>query len=203
MRFAGLILITLATVMLTGCRAEPIDVADLNQVLNELAASLAQLDAHAADQQSQKLVGITADEENTVDRQAFLDAFANNLNRIELISQPFGVVMVDSGDLFGFGDLNSDNRRDQGEVTFFRVQLDEDNDRLIASDGEGHFRDHDYDAKRMRHYTFQLIGTMLGRKRAYYVGHAAPLRPEFGPLEMSPKDYYPDAVIKARRRKGS
>lgn len=203
MRLAGFFLIPLATFMFSGCRAEPIDVADLNQVLNELAASLAQLDAHSADQQGQKLAAITADEEHTADRQAFLDAFANNLNRIDMISQPFGVVMVESGDLFGFGDLNSDNRRDNGEETFFRVQLDENNERLIASDGEGHFRDHAYDAKGMRHYTLQLIGTMLGRKQAYYTGHAAAMRPAFGPLEMSPKDYYPNAVIKARRREGS
>jgi len=201
MRLAGLLLITWATLAFTGCQPEPIDVVDLNQVLNELAASLAELDANADEQREHELTALASRDEHAGDRQQFLDAFARNLTSIEMISQPIGVIMVDSGDLFGFGDLDTDNQRDEGETTFFRLQIDEDRDRLIASDGEGHFRDHAYDAGHLRHFTYQLVGTMLGRKQAYYTGRAAVMQPDFEGLEMSPKDYYPGAVARARSRK--
>ena len=200
MRMVGLITVTLAAIVVAGCQQTTVDVVDLNRVLNELAASLAELDASADDQCEHELIAIPSGDENSADRQQVLESFAVHLTSLDMVSVPIGVIMVESGDLFGFGDINTNQQRDEGETTFFRVQLDEDRKRLIASDGEGHFRDHAYDAKRLRHFTFQLVGTMLGRKQSYYTGHTAVMMPDFEGLEMSPKDYYPSAVAKARAR---
>ncbi len=202
MKLAG-VSIAFTLLILAGCQSANVEVVDLNQVLNELSASLTRLDAQADDQSETELVAIAAIDEKAMDIQQLMGLFADNLNKLKMIPSPISVQMVATGELIGFRDVDSDNMRDDSEIAMFRVQIDEDNHRLIASDGDGFYRDHVYDRNQLKYFSRQLIGTMLGRKQVFYAGRRAMLKPDFENLQMSPRNYYPNAVARARARKRS
>jgi hypothetical protein len=131
-------------------------------------------------------------------RQEFLARYASNLNTAKILGSSVGVEMTVAGDILGFRDANSDGLRDSGEKEIFKIQIDEENSRLIATDGT-YYRDQRY-RPTGGFFTGYLIGSMLTRNRSYYSGARASARPDFKNRKMSPKNYHAGAVSKARAR---
>ena len=190
-----------------GCSSVAVDVIDLNKVLDEFQATLTELDGKEAaaakadgadgEAQEQEIVGIEVVEEEDANKQEqFLTLFRTKLNAAKLVSKPIGVKLHESGTINGFADLNKDNVQGAGEKELFKIEIDEEAGRVVASDGGGHYRDHRYRSGRF--FTGYLLGSMLRRNRGYYTGARVSAKPNYGKQQMSSKTYHKSAVSKAK-----
>lgn len=198
MRCAQYGLIALLMTAIVGCGSSNVEVVDLNKVLDVFASTLDELDKKHSDKGESEVAAVDAADEEDGQRKEFLDLYATNLNKARIIKSAVGVEMSPSGDILGFKDANSNKARDSGEKEIFKLQIDADNSRVIASDGT-YYRDHRY-RPRAGFFTGYLIGSMLGRNRSYYSGARASSKPNFRNKQMSPKNYHSNAVSKARSK---
>ncbi|XZE44903.1 hypothetical protein SH467x_000100 [Pirellulaceae bacterium SH467] len=128
----------------------------------------------------------------------FLKRYAAELNKLQVMASPVGVAMAPGGEIIGFKDPNLNNIQDAGEAKEFTVTIDPDNQRLVASDNNGHHRPYGY--RPGGFLTGYLIASMLNRQSGYYSGPNAGARPDFRGTTMSPNDYHKTAVSSARAR---
>lgn len=131
----------------------------------------------------------------------FLKRYAAELNKLQVMASPVGVTMAAGGEIIGFKDLNLNNIQDAGETKEFTVTIDPENQRLVASDNNGHHRPYGY--RPGGFLTGYLIASMLNRQSSYYSGPNAGARPDFRGTTMSPNDYHKSAVSSARARAGA
>ncbi len=190
-------LFCVAVISFCGC-SPSVEVVDLNKVLDVFQATLSELDGDDESVDAAEIEGaeVAAGEEKEKQEQ-FLATFRTNLNAAKLVASPIGVKMHESGTINGFSDKDNDNVQDSGELELFKVDMDVEGKRLVASDGAGHHRDHTY---RRRHgfFTGYMLGSMLNRNRGYYSGARASLKPDYSKTAMSPKTYHKSAVAKAK-----
>lgn len=157
------------------------DKIDLDKVLKILTETLDEMDlqmiSKASDKELDQMASQTAPTEKgkpaavkTMDKekeQAFLSKFASKLNNARLISEPIGVVMLPDGTIQGFADRNSNGVKDgSAEKELFKVQLDQQRNRILASDTSNRYREHSYGFSPGGFFTGLLLGTMLNRQRA-------------------------------------
>jgi hypothetical protein len=208
MRIASIIL-GLALVLTTvgGCQSNSVNIVDLNKVLDIFQATLNELDgkdvaaakADGEDGEAKKeeVVGIeVVKEEDKAKQEEFVALFRTKLNAAKVSSTPVGVMMHESGAIKGFADTDNDKVKDANEKELFTIEIDEARNRVIASDGGGHYRDHRYRGGGF--FTGYMIGSMMGRNRNYYSGSRAGLKPDYGKTTMSSKNYHSAAVSKAK-----
>lgn len=131
----------------------------------------------------------------------FLKRYAEELNKLKVMASPVGVSMAQGGEIVGFKDPNMNNVQDAGETKEFTVTIDPANQRLVASDNNGHHRPYGY--RPGGFLTGYLIGSMLSRQSSFYSGPNAGARPDFRNTTMSPNDYHKSAVSSARARASS
>ena len=205
-----------------------VEVVDLNKVLDVFSATLTELDGkEAADVKAeaegdakagdvktevakasgakgqavaaQKVVGIeVVDEEDKAKTDSFVKLFRTKLNAAKLLSTPIGVKIEESGIINGFADKDSNNVMGAGEKSVFKIEIDEQGNRVVASDGGGHYRDHSYHRRSHGFFTGYMFGRMMSRNRGYYSGARASARPNYSKTNMSPKTYHASAVSKAK-----
>jgi len=201
MRFAQYGLVAILLSAMVGCGSSKVEVVDLNKVLDVFSSTLTELDKKHADKGETEVAAVKPEEDKEDQRQEFIDLYAANLNKAKVSTISVGVEMTPAGDITGFGDANSNKSKESGEKELFKLQIDEANSRVIASDGS-YYRDQAY-RPRGGFFTGYLIGSMLGRNRSYYSGARAASKPNFTGKTMSPKNYHSGAVSKARSRSRS
>jgi len=117
------------------------------------------------DKDSKKLAPITGMDAEK--EKLFLKRFAENLNKAHLRSSPIGVAMLDNGAVEGFEDFNENMKRDGSEKVIFKIHIDKQRDRVIASDPiQGYHRDHSLGAGFGGLMMGYMIGRMLNRQSA-------------------------------------
>lgn len=200
MRFAHVFLGLIFLTLMSGCQSTSVNVVDLNKVLDIFQATLTELDAKggAAEAKEKAVVDQIepVKEEDKAKEEQFLTLFRAKLNAAKVSKIHVGVVMTPAGVFQGFADADKDNVKDSGEDELFKIDIDEERNRVVASDGGGHHRDHSY-----RHGGFfsgYMLGSMLSRNQNYYSGTRSGLRPDYGKTQMSPKTYHSSAVSKAK-----
>lgn len=109
-----------------------------------------------------------SNEEGTVD-EAEMDMFTSYLTAVmnapqAFYDKPIGVSLGADAMFTGFEDPNTNNVQDSGEDNIFTVEVDVDNERLIATDVSGNAVHHRYSGSGL--VTGLLIGRLLGRQRA-------------------------------------
>lgn len=189
-----------------GCNSVAVDVVDLNKVLDLFAESLTELDGKEAanvkaeggdDANDQAVVGIeVVESEDKSKTDSFVKLFRSKLNAAKLVSKPIGVKIEESGVINGFADSDNNNVMGAGEKSIFKIEIDEAGDRVVATDGGGHYRDHRYRGRGIM--TGYFLGRMLSRNRSYYTGSRASARPDYSKTKMSSKSYHASAVSKAK-----
>jgi hypothetical protein len=203
------------TGLLTGCaQTEPVEVIDLNRVLDILVQVLDDSAGGAAEQTQLTATNETDGAETGAEAEvvpvpedptktkAFLNRYASALNAANLIQSPIGVHIKDDGSIEGFVDSNQNMVREaDDEPHLFRVQIDAEGSRLIASDESGpeHFhRDRQYRFRPGGFFMGYMLGSMLNRQNSYH--QSAGTRPGFRNMQMSPQNYHSNAVAKAQTR---
>lgn len=146
-------IVTSLCLMLISCGGDDTPVPDLDLALNIATESLIQFDASETD--------IT--EENAM--EAFAIVYTNGLNASDpaVHSGPLAVVAQEDGSFSVFDDKNSNKLSDNDEDELFKVEVDNENGRLIAS-AESYVRDSGFSGGGL--LMGYLIGSMLGRQRA-------------------------------------
>jgi len=182
-----------------GC-APDVEVIDLNRVLDVFQETLDEVDGEdksSVDSSAIAEVQEGQDAEGEKQKAEFLGAFANNLNEAKLISSPIGVKFAPDGALHGFKDADKNNAQSTTEPKLFQIVIDEDRNRLIASDTGGYHRDHSY-RPRLGFFSGYMFGSMMGSRNSYFTGARAGLKPDYSRTQMSPKTYHSAAVSKAK-----
>lgn len=208
---------------LNGCgSSEPsVSVVDLDKVLDifekvlkEKAPAAAkrpvvgnnQNGADAKPGAANDLKPLERNKENAQLTAAFLKRLTTELNKAKLIEDPIGVMMLPSGAIEGFIDQNKDGRKvGASEKKLFRVEIDYERSRLVATDDTGQ-GDQTYRRDRRYHYRpggffmGYMLGSMWGRQNSYYSGARASSRPRYGSMKMNQRGYHSKAVASARTR---
>lgn len=219
MNFLKAVTLVALMVLFTGCESSTnVEVIDLNKVLDIFQATLDELDGNdkeavAADEiavanaegeeapaAEKQIDAKPGDDQQKMDQ--FKTLFVKKLNEAKLISTSIGVNMAQNGAIEGFGDSNSNNVKDGLEKQLFTIQIDEERQRVIASDGDGHHRDHHY-RPRFGFFTGYMFARMFSGQSNYYSGARAGSKPNFGSMQMSSKDYHSGAVAKAKSKYSS
>jgi len=176
-----------ASMMLTACGgSDPVEVVDLDKVLDVVTATFDTLDSASPDGVGETAVDPAQSDEKMQD---FLVLCTANLNDAKIVSQPIGLALLSEGAFEGFMDPNQNGTKDSGEKQIFKVEIDAERNRLIASDTQ-YQRDAGFNPTGL--LAGLLIGSMLSRQRASGVNTN-----RFKNQKMSPKSYHSSAVSKA------
>jgi hypothetical protein len=185
---------------LWGCTSDEsyVEVVDLDGVLNTFDDTLG-VDSNQEIGESQPAPSepfITpVEQEDDAKTQQFLTQFADKLNEGKLSSKNIGVALNDTGVIEGFADEDGDRQKAPTEQTLFDVEIDAENNRVIASqqvEGETYHRDHGFFPGGL--FTGYLLGTMLSRQGMLGGG------PRYASRPMSPRGYHASAVSTARSK---
>ncbi len=196
MKKTSLLLVGLLFIVFSmGCGSEePVEVIDLNKVLNILTQTLDELKNTSVEGAADSSGSKTLSQE---DIKLFLRHFEKNLNAANLISTPIVTSMAKSGAITGYADKDKNGVQDKSDQLLFTVEMDEKGQRLIARDVQNnYYRDthYGYHGSGMGgFFTGYLIGSMLTRQHS--MGYS-PNR--FSNMRMAPRNYHQSAVSKAR-----
>ncbi len=150
-KLSSLSLLLAGTTLLTAC-SNPPESVDLDRVLDVTAASLDRFENGT---------------EKTSDAAA-MDRFAKTLQtdmnqaNPKIHSQPIGIALKEDGSIQGYNDENANSIKDSGEIELFKVEIDSEKNRLLASSGED-VRDHRFSGTSLM--AGLLIGHLLSRQR--------------------------------------
>ena len=192
--YVSFLLFSVAAIFVAGC-STPVDVVDLNKVLDTFESTLVQLDGDDETGSSDALAQPV--EENKEKESEFLATFAKNLNTAKVVKRTVGVEFNASGSIIGFADSDKNNTKSATEQQLFTIDIDAERNRVVASDTGGHYRDHQY-RPRFGFFSGYMLGSMLNRNNSYYSGARASAKPDFSKKTMSPKNYHASAVSKAK-----
>ena len=145
--------------------------------------------------------GAPPTEEKPEVTRTFLDKFAAELNKANLITSQIGVQLRQTGAIEGFKDRNRDGSRSSNEPKLFTIQFDPEGKRIIATQevvGRTYHRHHYY-----RHYGYgyywgrPLFGSMYRRQYDYYDSPFR-TRPNYSRMQIAPDNYHRSAVQRAK-----
>ena len=102
-------------------------------------------------------------EENALDK--FADKYNAGLNAAQppLNPNPLGTVAKDNGSLLSFDDKNGNGVQDEGEQSLFMMEVDSENNRLVATNRE-ESRESGFSGSGL--LMGYMLGSMLSRQRA-------------------------------------
>jgi hypothetical protein len=195
MQFIKVMSLSALLVVVAACSSEPeVEVIDLDKVLDVTMNTMDQVQARTV----APVAGQPVDE---AAKQKHLDEFntqlTQNLNAAKIYSQPLATEVKRDGSFEGFVDTNQNLKEDMGEAKLFIVEVDNERNRLIATDTQqGYRRDHGFSMGGLA--TGLLIGHLLSRQSAAGVQPS-----KFANAQMSPKGYHAAAVSSAKARAGS
>lgn len=120
---------TALTMLLSACGGSP-ESADLNAVLDRTLVALDSYDTYLTEN--------NVTEVSDQQMPTLLEGLHVSYNaEPKFYSAPIGVALKEDASFDGFKDDNSNNIKDGGESTIFTVEIDSENQRLIATDETG------------------------------------------------------------------
>lgn len=176
--------------VLAGCGGGGnVEVIDLNRVLDVMVSTLDSMQAPMGSKKAD-------DGQETPEKAAFMTEFNGNfaadLNAAKLMSQPIGTEVNADGSITGFTDANKNMMLDGSDKKVFKVEIDAERSRLIATDLQnGYHRDSGFSMAGLA--VGMLVGSMLSRQRGAGINSS-----KFSNMKMSPKNYHSSAVAKAK-----
>lgn len=148
------VILTAALLTLGGCQQHE-STADLDRILGVASDSFNSFESSDSN----------INEENAMD--IFAQDYANNLNSVQPLAYadgPVGVQAQSDGSFAGFHDANNNQVKDAGEKDLFNLEVDAENQRLLASDGEA-VHEQPYSGGMGNGFLMgMLLGNMLSRQ---------------------------------------
>lgn len=145
--------------LLVGC-SNSVEPVDLDRVLDVTASTIDRLSTD------------TSITDENVMLQKLASELQNDLNAANpaIHQQQLGVNLHEDGSLHGYNDEDQNGEKNGSEQGLFKIEVDAENNRLIASN-EGYVRDHRFSGAGL--LAGMLIGSMLSRQRAAGVNSKA------------------------------
>jgi hypothetical protein len=205
-KLTGAAAIFAALFLLGGCEQRPVEVIDIDKVL-EIFDRVSRTETGETVEGEERDGKIEPLAEERPDRtKEFLSRFAAELNAAKLISSPVGVSMLASGAIEGFRDENGDGMKGSREPRLFTLEIDGEENRVIATQvvaGETYHRHRSY---YHHHYHggffgYWMMGSMLSRQNRYYSSPSR-RRPDYRSMRMASDGYRSRAVSRARSSRG-
>jgi len=166
MNFKTISLSTLAfsALALTACDQSKSATADLDRILGVASDSMVSFESKNSSNME------TLNKDNVMDK--FSTSYASNLNASQppIHSGPIGVKSQTDGSFAGFDDKNNNGVKDADEKYLFKLEMDTENNRLVASN-DGEVRESGFSGSGL--IMGMLIGNMLSRQRATGANPAA------------------------------
>ena len=157
MKLSNLVIgsVVLGAIMLAGCSESVPPGADLNRVMDVTLDTMKVFDKTAEGAEGDAAMDMFAQE------------LTSNLNTVEpkVYSEPVGIVYATDGSFEGYHDENGDQSKSPGEKDLFKLEIDGENQRMIASD-ENNVSDSSFAGMGMGLLAGMLIGNMMNRQRA-------------------------------------
>ena len=169
-KIASLSALLTATCLLSACSPRTASV-DLDRVLDITSQTLTAFEQEQAynnyaenSEVKEDGASLTKTAMNEESMQEFGKQLERNLNRAapQIHPESIGVNMSEDGSVQGYNDKNNNGMKDSGEKELFKIEVDGEKQRLLASSGE-HVRDHGFSGSGL--LTGLLIGNMLSRQR--------------------------------------
>ena len=164
-KIASLSALLTATCLLSACSPRTASV-DLDRVLDVTSQTLTTFEQEQAYNNYDENSELAANESsmNPEAMQEFGKQLERNLNRAapQIHPEAIGVNMSEDGSVQGYNDKNNNGMKDSGEKELFKIEVDGEKQRLLASSGE-HVRDHGFSGSGL--LTGLLIGNLLSRQR--------------------------------------
>ena len=142
--------------LLAGCSGNNVQDADLDRALDVTDATLNQFEATrgsmSVDNEAQKMSEFSA-------------LLIRNMNnaRPPVHPDPLGLEMQGDGAMAFFHDRNADGARNSGDKNLFKIEIDGEDQHLIASTENGYTRTHGFSGSGL--LTGFVIASMLNRQR--------------------------------------
>jgi len=162
-------------------------VANLNLILDEFIAT--------ADSES-----APSDTESAAPAQEFANTFATKLNKLPLLEDlEVAVNFQDDGSFLGYVDKDSDNALSSADDKVFKVEVDTERSRLIATDLQhGYVRDGNWKGIGTGLLAGYLVSRMLSGQRRAGISPR-----KFANARVSPKNYHSSAKSRVASRVAS
>ena len=186
------ILFVLLLMIFSGCSSQQKEVIDLDKVLTVMQSTLDQLNQTTPIQEevnpdvaeANSFLPIPPEQQNEGHTQTFVQTFETNLNNAGISKNKIGAVMAKDGSVEGYLDYNKNGTQDINEKTAFKIEIDAERNRLIATDTQNKYR-------RSRGYSFAqgmfagyLLRSMFGRQRGMGI-----MPSKFSNMKMSKNNY--------------
>lgn len=189
-RLINSFLTILLILVFSGCTSQKKEVVDLDKVLAIMQSTLDELNQSTPiksdydDNTGESFLPIPPENQNEDFNQIFIQNFQTNLNNAHLATGNLGVFMPQDGSVEGYIDYNNNASQDINEKTIFRVEIDVERNRLIATDTQNNYR-------RSTGYSFArgmfagyLLRSMFGRQRGMGI-----MPSRFSNMKMSGNNY--------------
>ncbi len=143
---------------LTACDQKKSATADLDRVLGVASDSMVSFESKNSSSME------SLNENNVMEK--FSSSYASDLNASlpPIHAGPIGVKPEKDGSLAGFDDKNNNGIKDADESDLFKLEVDTENNRLVASDSNGEVRESHFSGSGF--FMGMLLGNMLSRQRA-------------------------------------
>ena len=189
MAFIGIFVLGIIGALFLDDEGEEERLVDLDVVLDTMVSTLDGLDSGQA---GSGTATVTPVEEDSSKSGAFLSAYHTNINNTSMIPTPIGVTIDEKGSILGFDDEDGNNEQAGSEGNLFRVEIDAENSRLVATDLEnGYHSDRGFRVGGLM--AGYLLGRMLSGQRTAGISSN-----KFSKMKMQPRGYAEG--IKASRR---
>jgi len=155
---AGLSMV--GTLLIVGCSSS-VSAPDLDRVLDVTADTLYSFEGSASN----------ANDESAI--TAFASTLQSNMNAAnpKVHADPVGIEMKQDGSILGYQDVNMNSTKDADEKDLFTVEIDSENNRLIATDTTGTSRDHRFSGTGL--LAGFILGSLLNRQTAAGINKSA------------------------------
>ncbi len=142
--------------LLAGCGGNNVQDADLDRALDVTDTTLTKFESMRGS------LGAATDE---VKMQEFSAMLIRNMNTAAppVHPDPLGLEMQEDGAMAFFHDRNADGARSSGDKNLFKIEIDGEDQRLIASTDNGYTRTQGFSGSGL--LTGFIIGSMLNRQR--------------------------------------
>lgn len=210
-KLTGLILIVLLLAgVFSGCTGSRKEIIDLDKVLDVMQASLDELnkttpiktdfftdvpeDVASSTSGNDSFLPIPPEKQSNDFNRTFTAKFENDLNAAGLSKNRIGVNLAKDGSVEGYPDYNKNFKQDVNEKTMFKVEIDVERNRLIATDTQNQYRRSSGYSFAQGMFASYLLSSMLGRQRSAGIRSS-----RFAGMKMSSPNYRKSALSKFKR----
>ncbi len=191
------ILFVIFIFIFSGCSSQQKEILDLDKILNVMQMTLDVLnsttpvksDMNPEVAEAESFLPIPPEQQNDNYNQIFIQKFETNLNNAGISKNRIGAEMSEDGSVKGYIDSNKNGTQDINEKTAFKIEIDPERNRLIATDTQNNYRRSSGYSLAQGLFAGYMLRSMFGRQRGMGITSS-----RFSNMKMSKSNYRKSAM---------